>query len=1697
MSSKLCYCAPLSYLLLTFLFLHSLDCLATASPQDDDDSMDTDGFQEQFLLETPTPVEVEHRFRGPIAQLDDDFDEKPISPHIDKPISALVRPDHLKIVHKVFTSPEDEKGVADSKRREHPKLPELEKTERIDRLIGGVGGADEDDESKSKKVSGQKKVVDWLPGTIDNGKSTKQGPRRDDVIEIKIADGEKNVKVASGKIEDEKVKHVGTSPGNGNTALSPVSALDSKSPQPPTLELVIGRKEIRTREASATSESRLTLYTAHDVEISIRSQSHISLTTKRRDAGGKETSETVDVDTEIVSDEKDAVGEYIIPPEHTKERKREESVIFSGKKSIYTYDSYEGTSPVFDSPVTDESVSHHITDTGISITRGTATETITSTTEHVDHEIKGIISDTAVDVELEELELTDAGLSPIQPDDAGLPSSDITFIEEEMSHTKYCDVGVSPIEYLSESIALSPLQVATCEIAVLTDNVETRDAGVSPIMLEETKFENGLIQTRPKHMIENEFVLARRGSGEVKAIVKLLEEQSRIDDVTVLRDQKKKEEKDGIVIQIDRNDESSKQIITPKKEDYDKSAKYRQTDSNIPSDDVSSTTSPAHVKTIGPKIKQLQKIFTQSVETETDDEISDIDNQIWELSYDESHSKGVIDVTDEETADFDDEGKDEEPLPQVHKVIESIEKRIATQSSLSINVKRAKEVIESKTKELETISVGNKLTEVLKAEENILLRLEKATTSKLDEHIFKEQHLETVQSKPDQKELIENGSNLQYKLLEILSSEKEALSGIDEAITVTEGNISVPPCDILKSSTVDNVSELSVVNIVHRDVIRNEKTVPHDKEISADNEVPTNKIDLVPDNILVNEPIIIQDNIVPAESIDSREVKDVMEKTTIDRKKIETVKSDKRKVILTEDLKKLIDEENELQKKQTEQIKKLPKLEKKITQSPVLEETIVPKKISWRENESLVRSSEKVTETQKQEDLSKQEKKKLDLDDNQLFTGESKKLASKATEIDVKVLMSEVKEFTRQIKEEVRELKPDLTPTPDGKDIFLHDEQSKTDIDFKYLSTDIDLNTLNEFKQIDTQMYLPAGPEHKDDYVEMTSTTTTKIKTDNVSKKKPYSGHAIVGIVHKDTMYDKIDQVERVDKEITKLEIERVEAVVTEITKAEEETVVVDDMAKVTSVSEIDEVEPVDEKITKAEVSTVLEEKPLLPVVSDHTETVVEDVSKTSEVSTLEKKLIVSETPEIERVEPVVTEITKAEDEVLLEDDLAKVTSVSETDRVEPVDKEIAKAEDGSVSQEKTGLPESPAEIKHVDLEIEKITDTDVEAVLEEEPSDDKVSDQVETVAEDVSKIAEVIKLEEKIITKDTTEIEHVKPVVSEITKAEGETVTDDDVAPGKTVTVIAEVEPIDEEITKAEVDIILEGKPVIAETPLEITHIVTEVKEITVTHDEPVLEKEPSETKPASEITHAQLVTKKIIKTAEDTKLEDKLITTETQLEIERVEAVVTEITKAEVETVVVDDMAKVTSVSEIDEVEPVDKEITKAEVTTVLEEKPLLPVVSDHTETVVEHVTKTSEVSTLEEKLIVSETPEIERVEPVVTEITKAEDEVLLEDDLAKVTSVSETDRVEPVDKEIAKAEDGSVSREKTGLPESPAEIKHVELEIEKITDTDGETVLEEEPSDDKVSDQVETVAEDVSKIAEVIKLEEENRHKRHNGD
>ncbi|XP_066904601.1 uncharacterized protein, partial [Halyomorpha halys] len=441
----------------------------SASPQDDDDSLDTDGFQEQFLLGTPTPI------------------EEPIARPLAFPLPF---------------SPEQEKGTKDSKYREYPKFSDIDKTKNVKRLLGGVG------------------------------------------------DGEKRVNWGEDDDKKKQNEDKGTSP-------PPDGNFKQKEGQVPAIELIIGRKEVHTKEASASSESKLTLYTATDLEISIRSQSHISLTT----TSGKKTSHTVDFDTtfETAKDETENFEEYIIP----KEKKKEETVFFSGKKSIYRYDSQ--TSPGFEeSPISEESISHHITDTGISLTRGTVSDTSMAQVA-ASSGIK-LVSDTLVNSE--EAELTDAGLSPIQADDIGIHQTDIQFIEEEIK--KYTDKASSPIQLSTETVALSPLQVPVTEMSVSTDSVNTCDASVSPIRPEEIVFQSQSVPEPKKDVFEE---MISKKSGEVKAIIKLIEEHT----------QKVEETK--------QKTESSKE---------------------------SPHVTPTHTKqVVASKIKELQKVFTPPVEKES------------------------------------------------------------------------------------------------------------------------------------------------------------------------------------------------------------------------------------------------------------------------------------------------------------------------------------------------------------------------------------------------------------------------------------------------------------------------------------------------------------------------------------------------------------------------------------------------------------------------------------------------------------------------------------------------------------------------------------------------------------------------------------------------------------------------------------------------------------------------------------------------------------------------------------------------------------------------------------------------------------------------------------------------------------------------------------------------------------------------
>ncbi|PSN29534.1 hypothetical protein C0J52_26734, partial [Blattella germanica] len=797
--------------------------VTSASPQDDDDSLDTDGFQEQFLLETPPPPPIEDTLRRTkeettgtkttttsihrrtssdvtVVQLEErrelasaeeselgeeedltetvstrsevttDIEEaSDTRTSVDLSDSELkMRPDQLGIFSSV-KSPEEEKGAKDSKRAENIKYQE-EIGRRIafhpvERLSGGVG--------VGKEVP-KKDKLDKEEETYDADSEPQEGECKKQYESGKEEEGNGKSRGAG---DDGKHIDRGTSPLEGKALSSPnppdsspLPAPGSRTNQPPpTLELVIGRKEVRTKEASATAESRLTLYGARDVEISIRSQSHISVTTTRREASGRETSERVDVGMTATAGTgstagrvpraelspevtEEPVGErrdvYIIPPpssdqtepqqtELTKEKKREETVIFSGKKSVYRYESLEAAgTPAFESPTTEESASHHITDTGISLTRGTTTDTITSPAQRPPGEIyiddRGVLSDTAVDVGAEEAELTDAGLSPIQADDVGLglPSTELMFLEEEIVLAHYCDTASSPVEFQqveTTSVALSPLQIETSEASVSTDKVDTRDASVSPIRPEGSS-------PPAQDRADDEIVRARRDSGDVRALIRLLEEgaQQRMQPVPS-KEPKKAKDEPLFIRTVDLREDKDTRI--PKEERIELVKEYkvpdRIQDTVETVEQETKLYKPASVPTtpkhIGPKIKQLQRIFTQSTESEPEDIIEKrVPSPKHKISLDEPYFLKE-EVKPKERITVEEEEKD--TYPHMSQVIETIEKRIATegQQTKPASLKYVSTEMEFEEKSKPSL-VEERLTQLVKAEEQVLKKIEEVIT---------------------------------------------------------------------------------------------------------------------------------------------------------------------------------------------------------------------------------------------------------------------------------------------------------------------------------------------------------------------------------------------------------------------------------------------------------------------------------------------------------------------------------------------------------------------------------------------------------------------------------------------------------------------------------------------------------------------------------------------------------------------------------------------------------------------------------------------------------------------------------------------------------------------------------------------------------------------------------------------------------
>uniref|UniRef100_A0A182S7W8 Uncharacterized protein n=1 Tax=Anopheles maculatus TaxID=74869 RepID=A0A182S7W8_9DIPT len=325
----------------------------------------------------------------------------------------------------------------------------------------------------------------------------------------------------------------------------------------PAIKLVIGRKEIKTSDTSAITESRLTVYGHKDVEISISSQSTISLTTTHTSKDGREkTAEMSSSGGEVkeVSTGKRYKQFKLVddPDSEQTERKRDDAVSFSKKKSVYLFGSFDSSSG---SPITETSVSQHVTDTGISLTRGftetmTSPGVISSSAEEKNKKVS-IITDTAVDVEIEELELTDAGLSPILPDETDV-TADFQMAEEDVH---FAHTGTSPMDFEEQSVSAA---MDTSEAATLTDRVETKDASNSPLDVPITS----ILKRDVSKLTDEELLTGRRGSGDVKAKIKMLEQNQKAHSAQ--SSPKKKVEFEEHQLKIERQDSPKRQKASGK-----------------------------------------------------------------------------------------------------------------------------------------------------------------------------------------------------------------------------------------------------------------------------------------------------------------------------------------------------------------------------------------------------------------------------------------------------------------------------------------------------------------------------------------------------------------------------------------------------------------------------------------------------------------------------------------------------------------------------------------------------------------------------------------------------------------------------------------------------------------------------------------------------------------------------------------------------------------------------------------------------------------------------------------------------------------------------------------------------------------------------------------------------------------------------
>ncbi|KAK9878034.1 hypothetical protein WA026_020662 [Henosepilachna vigintioctopunctata] len=425
---------------------------STSSPQDDDESMDPDGFREYQLVEyTPTrdcaedgllpnltenlgSVELKRKLtytsltktpavlRKRLASTEDLDNESII---VDFAVRSFVPLSHKEVIP---TSP-SEKGIRDSNKPE--------KSEKFVQKSHPL--SQESDNLLKETIHSEKEVVkiSWIQHSDDSTRTYHK---------------------------TETIHKIGR------------SYADNKSPQRVSKEeIIVGRINPNDSEEKVSDEPAV-----------------LSLNSR-------------------ISRIEDGSEENIINANDSTDSTRENeiSIVYEPAKSNPIY----AKETNIESFKNDDSASHYISDTGIFTRDESLTEDeqlklnqpdpISDTT--LKHETADFTFD-AGGYNFEDAELTDAGMSPILPDESVLAESNEYFT----------DAATSPIDF-SDSCSHPSQKIETSETGTSTDQVGTKDASNSPISCEDSNY-----SSLSEKMSSN---YERKGSGDVKFIIKYLEEK--------------------------------------------------------------------------------------------------------------------------------------------------------------------------------------------------------------------------------------------------------------------------------------------------------------------------------------------------------------------------------------------------------------------------------------------------------------------------------------------------------------------------------------------------------------------------------------------------------------------------------------------------------------------------------------------------------------------------------------------------------------------------------------------------------------------------------------------------------------------------------------------------------------------------------------------------------------------------------------------------------------------------------------------------------------------------------------------------------------------------------------------------------------------------------------------------------------------